>query len=430
MKKIAVVVFPGMNCEVESFRTLLRTGFAPEIILWNQDKNILKNFDGAMLPGGFSFEDRGRSGVVSAKEPIIEAMQEMADQGKPILGVCNGAQVLVEAGLVPRFRKTTEMALARNKRISEEGEVLGTGFYHTWVYMKPTAPKGRSAFNNFDQDLIFHLPIAHGEGRFTGTSEFMTAIQENEMNVFTYCDEQGNIMENFPINPNGSTLNMAGLCNPEGNVLALMPHPERTMTCDAIFQSMHDWFTEKKVYVVKNIPEPVEIIEAEAPENEIEFFVSLKITDNIEKTMEKTLQKLTGDKSLRLERKVYWGIKANTDNLLLLAEKLACSGELFNENKENAFVRIGSDFYKMADGCLALVADGLPENSFLARENEDFIGQAKKEKINHHLEEETISEIENGVLWTVKSDKNVDFEQIRDTNLFQNPVAGSLVQIK
>ncbi len=429
MKKIALVVFPGMNCEVESYRTLKRAGFAPQIILWNEDKSILRNFDGIMLPGGFSFEDRGRSGVVSAKEPILEGVRELAEAGKPVLGVCNGAQVLVEAGLAPGFKTETEMALARNKRISEEGEILGTGFYHTWVYMKSIAPKGRCAFNNFEQDLIFHVPIAHGEGRFTGSKEYIEAIEENQMNVFTYCDQEGNVIENFPINPNGSAMNIAGLCNTNGNVLALMPHPERTFTSDAIFNSMHKWFEGEKNIPSIKIPEEKEQKPAETPDNQIEFFVNLKITDNTEKTIEKALQKLINDQSVELSRWQYWGIKTKSDNLVNLAEELIKSGEIFNENKENALVKIGTDFYSYQNGELKISAEKLPENSYLARENEDFIGQAKFEKINHHLEEKNITNIESGILWAIKAEKNYSLEDLQKTYIFQNPVAGSLIQV-
>lgn len=428
MKKIAVTVFPGMNCEVETVRALKRTGFDAKIVLWNEAPVVLQEFDGAVLPGGFSFEDRGRSGAIAAAEPILDGLRAMARQGKPILGICNGAQVLVEAGLVPDFGDfKVEMSLARNKRISAEGEVLGTGFFHSWVYIKNTAPSGRSAFSNFPEGTILKLPVAHGEGRFMASKEVLAAIQTNQMNVFSYCDEKGDLLESFPTNPNGSALNMAGVCNAAGNVLALMPHPERTEDGDAIFASLHQWFCagERKTDFAK--PAPYEPAQVYSPECDIEFFVSLKITDNTEKTLEKTLRKLLKDPTIVLRRRIWWGICSQTENRGYLAEALARSGEIFNENKENAVVKIGEAFYDYTHGQIRPSKYRHGENSFLALEKEDFIGQEKFEKVFHHLQIKDLSGITNGIFWTVESAKPLSLEAIKKTGLFVNPVVGDLV---
>ena len=154
MFKIAVITFPGMNREVEAKRAIDRVGMEGTIFRWNDDYNKLADFDGYMFPGGFSYEDRGRSGIVAAQDPVIEYVKKEAQKGKPVIGVCNGAQVLVETGMIPGVNGThLQCALGWNERV-KDGEVLGTGFYNTWVYLKNTAEKGRSAFNDFAQVFI------------------------------------------------------------------------------------------------------------------------------------------------------------------------------------------------------------------------------------------------------------------------------------
>lgn len=221
MSKIAVIMFPGSNCENETARAVESVGMKVDIIRWNDTKN-LGSYDGYILPGGWSYEDRIRAGVIAAKDSVMEIIKKEAEKGKVVLGICNGCQTLVESKIIPGLKDKIQMALAPNIN------PFIFGFYCTWVKIK-NASKKKTAFNlTIEKDEIIPIPIAHAEGRFTTKDKIL--IQQliaNDQLLFRYCDELGNIADKFPINPNGSLINIAGVCNKKGNVLAMMPHPER-----------------------------------------------------------------------------------------------------------------------------------------------------------------------------------------------------------
>ena len=220
--KIAVILFPGTNCEIESKLVAESVGMNAEIVRWNS-KASLSEFDGFILPGGFSYEDRIRAGIIAAKDKIMLAIKKEAENGKPVIGICNGAQILVESGLIPNLHEgfdRVEMALAPNVN------PFVSGYFCSWVYVKSV---GKSIFNSsFSDGEVFPIPIAHGEGRFvTANKSLIKELQKNSQIAFQYCDKDGNIVDKFPVNPNGSTLNIAAVTNKRGNVMAIMPHPER-----------------------------------------------------------------------------------------------------------------------------------------------------------------------------------------------------------
>ncbi|MDP2625144.1 MAG: phosphoribosylformylglycinamidine synthase I, partial [Candidatus Peregrinibacteria bacterium] len=228
MPKIAVIQFPGFNCEYETRRVIQAAGLDVEFFRWNDDYKKLSEYDGYVLPGGFSYEDRGRAGLIASLDPAMDVVIAEANRGKPVLGICNGAQVLLETGMVPGAPdRNLLMCLARNKRI-KDGRVLGTGFYNTWVHMKTSADQKRTPFNySLPNETVFPVPVAHGEGRFTTTNtDLLEELITNDQIIFRYCDENGEVSDQFPVNPNGALHNMAALCNPAGNVMAVMPHPE------------------------------------------------------------------------------------------------------------------------------------------------------------------------------------------------------------
>lgn len=219
--KIAVIMFPGNNCENETALAVESAGMEAKVIRWN-DTTGLSNYDGYVLPGGWAYEDRIRAGVIPAQDPIIEVIKNEASKGKVVLGICNGAQVLVESGIIPGLKDSVQMALAPNIN------PFISGFYCTWVKIKNSI-KRKTAFNlTMEQDEIISIPIAHAEGRFaTKDKALLPALIANEQLLFRYCDDIGNLANKFPVNPNGTLINIAGVCNKEGNVLAMMPHPER-----------------------------------------------------------------------------------------------------------------------------------------------------------------------------------------------------------
>ncbi|WP_131796042.1 phosphoribosylformylglycinamidine synthase I, partial [Legionella lansingensis] len=247
MIRIGLIQFPGSNCERETALAVKRAGMEPIEFLWNEDLQKLHTLDGYILVGGFSYEDRSRAGIIAALDPVIKEIKAQSATGKPVLGICNGAQILVESGMVPGLNQADmTIALAENKRVSE-GKILGKGFYNAWVNMRLNNHGQPNAFTRHltPQDII-NLPVAHGEGRFVMPEALFKMITEQDLNLFQYCDSQGEIVENFPINPNGSMGNIAAIINKAGNVLSMMPHPERTMSGDPIFASMRDYIVEKK----------------------------------------------------------------------------------------------------------------------------------------------------------------------------------------
>lgn len=219
--KIAVIYFPGNNCENESVRACIACGMDADLLRWNTSED-LNRYNGFIIPGGFSYEDRVRAGAIASKDSVMERIKDEAKKGKAVLGICNGAQILVESGMIPGLKDKVEMALAPNRN------PFVSGYYCTWVYVKNTG-KRKTAFNSeLKKDEVMHMPIAHGEGRFTTNDRsLLNELIKNDQILFRYCDMHGNITDKFPVNPNGAIYNIAGLCNREGNVMAIMPHPER-----------------------------------------------------------------------------------------------------------------------------------------------------------------------------------------------------------
>jgi phosphoribosylformylglycinamidine synthase len=218
---VAVVQFPGVNCEAETLRALGRARLSGEVFRWNRPAGELRNFAAYVLPGGFSYQDRVRAGAIAAKEELVGVLAEEGSRGKPVLGICNGAQVLVEAGLVPGGR-SVELALARNRMPDR------SGYYSRWVYVR--VEDSPCLFTRGESGRVLPLPVAHGEGRFTSRERGMldSLLRAGQIPL-RYCDLAGRPTQQFPANPNGAECAAAAVCNARGNVLALMPHPERAL---------------------------------------------------------------------------------------------------------------------------------------------------------------------------------------------------------
>jgi phosphoribosylformylglycinamidine synthase I len=220
--KIAIIQFPGVNCEYETARAVRAVGLEAELFRWNEDPRMLDGCSAVILPGGFSYQDRIRAGVVAAKDRIMDKVSELARGGRPVLGICNGAQVLVESGLIPGIHwERVDLALAPNIMADREG------YFCTWIYLRSEG-KGCIWTRAFDEGEVVPVPIAHAEGRFvTSDDQVLAEMERSGQIALRYCTAAGAVEERFPVNPNGSVSNIAGVCNPGGNVLAMMPHPER-----------------------------------------------------------------------------------------------------------------------------------------------------------------------------------------------------------
>jgi len=436
---IAVVQFPGTNCELEAVRACQRNGMKAELFRWN-DKRTFAKFDGVILAGGFSYEDRGRSGLIASRDSILEKIFILAKRGGVVLGICNGAQILVESGLVPNFElgKST-LALTHNRRV-QNGKVVGTGFFNTWTHIKPCAKKP-NAFNQFS-DQVLRVPIAHAEGRFfSEDTNLWSKIIDHEQNAFVYCNKLGEILPEFPINPNGSVLNLAGVTNPMGNVMALMPHPERTIIGNPIFRSIRKWIEEKtrkptlsfstRRFGIKAQRETLSAKIGAKPKADVEFFVKLKITDN---------EALSVGKAANLKLVKFRWFKLNfvpsffrnsNEKIIKILEKIILSGELLNTEKETVFVKFKGKFWRTSQSAKLISAKFfLPKNRILACERETSSDESHTTNLNHILASSKISCLKSGTVWSSSDKKSsTKFNQAIHNNFFHHPASMQLINI-
>lgn len=202
--RVAVVVFPGTNSEDETVDACRDAGIDARLFWWTDDLRALREFDGYVFSGGFAHEDRVRAGAIAAKSPIVAVVKEEALRGKLVLGLCNGAQILAESGMVG------DVAIGRN---------LPSHHYQCrFVDVVAGDEPSRCAFTRFlEPGTAMRMVAAHGEGRFTGDPAYFDGLEERGRIVLRYAGKAHN----------GAMHRAAGICNDEGNVMALMPHPER-----------------------------------------------------------------------------------------------------------------------------------------------------------------------------------------------------------
>jgi len=204
--KFGVVIFPGSNCDMDMVYVLENIMKKEVVKLWHKDTD-LQNCNFIILPGGFSFGDYLRSGAIANYSPIMGKVVDHANNGGYVMGICNGFQILCESGLLPGalLHNTNHKFICKN------------------IHLK-TITKNTLVTNQYTNNAI-KIPIAHGEGRFHADEKTLEELKNNDQILFKYCDEGGEI--NDESNPNGSLLNIAGVCNKNRNVFGMMPHPER-----------------------------------------------------------------------------------------------------------------------------------------------------------------------------------------------------------
>lgn len=403
--RIAIIQFPGTNCERETLLAVKRAGMTPVEFLWNATIDTLQSMDGYILPGGFSYEDRSRAGVIAALDPLMAELKKQGERGKPILGICNGAQILLEAGLVPG--NGLSVALTENKRVSAEGHILGTGYYNAWIQVK----KGKSCVTNaftqyLQQATCLRIPVAHAQGRFLADEQ--TAEQLHPFIALQYCDKHGAVTDTFPTNPNGSLHNIAALCNAAGNIMAIMPHPERTTVGDVLLESMRDYiksgyqalpaYSEKKAVNMSVTP-------IKLHPNSHHLQVALIIADNEALAVQNALHRL--GIAVKITRHTHWEIQGCSQSVF---HQIQASGVLYNDNK--AFLVSHEKI--------------LSKRSLLIRAKEDLIGMQKKQQLQNHFAIKDVQAIHHGILWHIEAeaDKLDDYvQQILQSAILFNPIS-------
>ena len=205
--RFGVVIFPGSNCDTDAWHAVHDQMGAPVEYIWHQETD-LSGFDCIILPGGFSYGDYLRTGAIARFSPVMNAVTDFASRGGLVIGICNGFQILLEAGLLPG-------AMMRN---------VGQTFVCKYVNIRvetTDTPYTRA----MQKGAVLRIPIAHGEGNYYADAETLAELKRNDQIVFRYCAPDGSITPEA--NPNGSLENIAGICSRERNVMGMMPHPER-----------------------------------------------------------------------------------------------------------------------------------------------------------------------------------------------------------
>ncbi len=207
--KFGIVTFPGSNCDVDAMHAVTDQLGQTAVSLWHRDHDT-QGCDVLILPGGFSYGDALRAGAIARFSPIMQEVVAHAERGAPVIGICNGFQILCESHLLPG-------ALMRN---------AGLKFVCDWVHVRVEgcAPM---FLNSYQSGQVLRVPVAHGEGRFAADDATLDLLEGNGQVVFRYCDAAGHVTE--ASNPNGALRGIAGITNAAGNVLGMMPHPERAV---------------------------------------------------------------------------------------------------------------------------------------------------------------------------------------------------------
>lgn len=207
--KVGVIVFPGSNCDHDAYHAMAHVMNAETEFIWHKETD-LSDVDFLIIPGGFSYGDYLRSGAIARFSPVMESVTQFAMKGNPVLGICNGFQVLLEAGLLPG-------AVLRNNRLR---------YVCKYVHLR-CETAGTLFTRNVDEGSVLKIPVAHGEGNYFTDEDELKQLQDEDRIVFRYCDAEGQITEDA--NFNGSINNIAAVCNRQRNVMGMMPHPERAV---------------------------------------------------------------------------------------------------------------------------------------------------------------------------------------------------------
>jgi phosphoribosylformylglycinamidine synthase len=413
MVRFAVIAFPGTTGETETVRAFRQNGMEAEIVLWN-DAGMIKgsrcdDFDGYCLPGGMSFGDYGRGGLLASRQPILEVIRKEAAKGKVILGIGNGAEILVESGMIPGYGNGA-VACAVERRMRADGSEGG------WSSLRNVAPKNRSAFNRFAGGL--RLVGMNPPRRFVfGDPAVLEAVRKNSQIVFRFGDQgKGRGSDSQEAE------SIAALCNPSGNVLAILSHPEQDPQGggNPIFQSIREWIESRSQsgYSALGLYQGIQSIKPFAPAD-VEFIVRTKSVDNERKMVEAALE--AKGLKVNLKRYTYWSAKLKSGaEGMETVRRILESGVLANLNKDWVTVRIagGSYQYKEGRGLQDIELDS--SKWLVVCEKADFVGSSIGDELRERWNM-PVESLAHGILWEVENaDDQTVYEVIR-TKILYNP---------
>lgn len=407
-----IISFPWTNCEIETRRALIDNWLEAEIFRWNEKVEILENLDWYILAWWFSFEDRGRSWVIASIYPLIEVLRSASKEWKPILWICNWAQILVESGLVsdsvwPR------VALSENKRIDNLWKLIWLWFYNSWVFLKSNE-NVNSLFNNWID--IINIPLAHWEWRFIIPND----EEGNIKAVFKYCDQNWNIDPNFPTNPNWSHDNIAAISNKRGNVMAIMPHPERSISWYWVFTSLKENINRVKIEKLNDFRSAKKVEIRKKLDFDVEIYIKLLIADNEAITVENAIttnfkynQWIDWIDNL-IKYKFIW-INWINENDFKKLENLINIWEFSNFEKELLIIKIKWEYYKYWKWGLKIKINPL-EIGILVRFYDDIHSVYYESIFN-----KTWIKAINIITWKYWKWKNLN--RLENLKIFANPVS-------
>lgn len=374
--RIAIIQFPEAHFERETHLAVKRAGMEPITYQWNEPKEKLANFSGYVVVGRFPS---------LALDPFIGALKQQSEQGKPIIGICQGAHILVEAGLVPGLDKhKVGMALV-GQTCSEHG---------TPATIKLTDHYQANAFTSYlkSTDRI-ETPVAHRDARFVLPPALQLEMKEHGLQLFNYVDNQ----------------QLAAVSNKSGNVMAMLPHIECSEQGDVIFQSMREYITKgvtDRVTPLRYHPRPQDIAPYVLPPFTQELISDVMVTDHHVQSIEKTLNQI--GIPVRLRRQIHWEVECDS---LATFDAVKKSGVLYNQPS-------GVDSNKPKQ-------TKLNQMSYLVRAHADTMGQQKLQMLKNHFAIQGVRGIRHGIIWHLTAENNlVEYaKQVMDSHILFNPYA-------
>lgn len=417
MAKVAIIYFPGSTGISSVQRALTAVGLAHERVLWNTTDS-LNSYDAFILPAGCSYGNRIRPGVVAAHTAMMRQLKQAAGHGKPILGIGNGCQILIEAGVLPGVEPAV-LAGATTMNVRKQAQdIIGVEFYHSKVYVKHVVADRRTVFTNgLPIGTVLPARVADTAGCFTFPEELALELERNQQIVLKYCTAEGAVLNDFPTNPNGAMWGIAGLCNPAGNVVGYIPELERDDQGTVMFAGLQRSLTRPFVPSGKPLqwqPGTATVKRYHPSVESLNIYVESAQTICAARMAEALLRQR--DFHVNVQCKRYWEIWHDVDKqqLEVITKALVASSVLLNDAIDQYTVQ------------LAPAGEAV---RILVRDMNDYKGKYAIQQLRQKNSTLEINNIIQGTLWEVSFSEVVTEDrmnligQILQTYVFYNPYA-------